>query len=551
MRLSLVSSTCAIASIIAVPLLMLALPRTAAQTGSVKISIDAGANRHPINPNVYGMAYASAAALADLNVPLDRSGGNNTSRYNWQLNADNRGNDWYFESIGDDSATAGERGDTFISTAKAHGAQAMLTIPMVGRVAKLGANRGKLCSFSQAKYGQQAGSDRQWFPDAGNGVLKSSGQNVTGNDPDDANGPADADFQRGWVQHLVGRWGKASTRGLRYYLLDNEPSIWHSTHRDIHPSGASMDEIYSKMVAYASMIKELDPSALVVGPEEWGWTGYLYSGQDQQYGSAHGWKGPYPDSSAHGDQEYLPWLLNKLHQHDAASHRRLLDVFTVHFYPQGGEGGNDTSAAKQLLRNQSTRSLWDANYVDQSWIKDRVMLIPRLRNWVKRYYPGTRIGITEYNWGAEGHINGATTQADILGIFGRESLDVAARWTTPDAATPTYRAIQLYRNYDGKRSAFGDTSVSDSVPNPDAVSSFAALRTSDGALTAMVINKQAAATEVALKVANFSGSGSVQGWQLTSTNAITRLPDLRVSGGTIAANVPAQSITLLVLARSR
>src|SRR5437868_3366964 len=141
---------------------------TAAQNGGVTITIDAAAKRHRINPNIYGMAYASAAALADLNCPLNRSGGNNTSRYNWQINADNRGNDWYFESIGDSSAVAGERGDAFIRTAKSHGAQAMLTIPMVGWVAKLGADRAKLCSFSQAKYGAQTGNDAQWLLDAGN-----------------------------------------------------------------------------------------------------------------------------------------------------------------------------------------------------------------------------------------------------------------------------------------------------------------------------------------------------------------------------------------------
>ena len=94
------------------------------------------------------------------------------------------------------------------------------------------------------------------------------------------------------------------------------------------------------------------------------------------------------------------------------------------------------------------------------------------------YYPGTPIGITEYNWGAEAHINGATTQADILGIFGREGLDMAARWTTPDATTPTYKAMKMYRNYDGNKSTFGDTSVSAAVPNPDNVSAFAAQRSS-------------------------------------------------------------------------
>ena len=99
---------------------------------------------------------------------------------------------------------------------------------------------------------------------------------------------------------------------------------------------------------------------------------------------------------------------------------RLLDVFTVHYYPQGGEFSDDVSSAMQLRRNRSTRSLWDPNYVDETWINDKVQLIPRLTGWVNTYYPGTLIGITEYNWGAESHINGATTQADIYGIFGRE-----------------------------------------------------------------------------------------------------------------------------------
>src|SRR5262245_52558336 len=77
-----------------------------AQTGSVTISVDANANRRAIDPRIYGVAHASSAALAELNAPLNRNGGNNTSRYNWQLNCDNRGQDWYFESIPESSAVA-------------------------------------------------------------------------------------------------------------------------------------------------------------------------------------------------------------------------------------------------------------------------------------------------------------------------------------------------------------------------------------------------------------------------------------------------------------
>jgi len=180
-----------------------------------------------------------------------------------------------------------------------------------------------------------------------------------------------------------------------------------------------------------------------------------------------------------------------------------------------------------------------------------VRLVPRIRGWVNTYYPGTSIGITEYNWGAENHINGATAQADVLGIFGREGLDLAARWTTPAASTPTYKAMKMYRNYDGSKSSFGDTSVAAAAPNPDAVSAFAAQRTSDGAVTVMVISKQlTGSTPATINLANFSNRPTAEAWQLTSANAIVRLADVPLAGSTLSVTVPPQSITLLVVPKS-
>jgi hypothetical protein len=529
--------------------LSFALPlHAAAQDAQVVINVDAAAGLRPINPQIYGVAYGNAATLRDLNVTLNRQGGNNTSRYNWQLNADNRGNDWYFESIGDVSATPGERGDGFFAMSRTAGAQAMLTVPMIGWVGKVGTSRNKLASFSIARYGAQTGNDWQWFPDAGNGVLAATGRPVTGNDPNDANVPADTGFQQGWVQHLVSTWGAANTGGLAYYILDNEPSIWHGTHRDVHPTGATMDEVRDKMIAYAAMIKSIDPAASVVGPEEWGWSGYFFSGYDQQWGAIHGWSN-LPDRANHGGQDYVPWLLGQLKQSADSTGQPPLDVFSVHYYPQGGEFGGDVSAAMQLRRNRSTRSLWDPSYRDETWINDTVMLIPRLRNWVNAFYlPGTPIAVTEYNWGAEGHINGATAQADVLGIFGREGLDMAARWAAPDASTPTYKAIKLYTNYDGNGSGFGDVSVQAVAPNPDSVAAFAAQRSVDGALTIMVIGKDLSGSAlVTMNLANFAGSGTAEVWQLTSANRINRLDDLPYTDGSISVSVAAQSITLFVL----
>jgi hypothetical protein len=209
---------------------------------------------------------------------------------------------------------------------------------------------------------------------------------------------------------------------------------------------------------------------------------------------------------------------------------------------------DDISTTTELLRNQSTRVFWDTNYVDPSWINSIIMLIPRMKNWVAAYYPGTKIGVTEYNWGGEGYINGATAQADILGIFGREGLDLATRWTAVATTDPVHMAMRMYRNYDGNKSTFGDTSVSASGPNPDNVSTFAAVRSLDGALTVMVINKQLTASATAsFSINNFLLSGTAQVWQLTSANTITRLSDLSVSGSLFTNTVPAQSITLFVL----
>ncbi|MGA2174932.1 MAG: glycoside hydrolase family 44 protein [Verrucomicrobiota bacterium] len=514
------------------------------------IGIDAGANRSPISPLIYGVAFATSGQLADLNFTLNRSGGNEESTYNWEINAHGKGADWYFESYPDSSATPGEAADSVVADSRTAGAQALITIPMISWGPKLGLNRAILPSYSIAKYGPQTGDD-PYFTDAGNGVSVTNDTPITWNNPNDSYIAVDTNFQRAYVQHLTNAWGVSTNGGVAYYIMDNEHSLWHSTHQDIHPVGATMQEIYGKIVAYASMVKSLDPQALVLGPEEWGWPGYFYSGYDQQWSGQHNDYNPadYPDRATNGGWDYMPWLLNQLHQHDTNTGRRLLDYFTLHCYPQEGEvGGNDVSTSTELLRNQSTRQFWDSNYVDPSWINSVIMLIPRMKSWVAAYYPGTKIGITEYNWGAEPDLSGATAQADILGIFGRQGLDLATRWTTPASNTPTYLAMKMYRNYDSQGHAFGDTSVLAGGPNPDDVAVFAAQRSADEALTVMLVSKYlTGTTPLAVHMTNFTGNGTAQVWQVNAGNVIARLGNLIYSNGALQTTVPGQSITLLVL----
>jgi hypothetical protein len=294
------------------------------------------------------------------------------------------------------------------------------------------------------------------------------------------------------------------------------------------------------------MVKAVDPTARVVAPEEWGWTAYHYSGFDQQYAVDHGFAQAPDRRTQTGGMDYLPWLLT---QWKDAGHP--VDVVSVHFYPQGGEykdNSDDLSPAIQLLRNRSTRDLWDPAYRDPTWINAPVALIPLLRHWVDTYYdPGTPIAITEYNWGGEGSMNGATAQADVLGIFGREGLDMATRWATPATGTPTYLAIKLYRNYDDAGATFGDISVHARVPDPDTLAVFAAERTSDGALTLMAINKQLdQEIPVTLSLANFPPQGSLDTVRLAEGRLATLAPS-SYARGRVTARLPAQSVTLFVL----
>lgn len=518
---------------------------------AIAIDIDAAVNRYPIDPRIYGVAWApSTATLTDLGATLNRWGGNAMSRYNWAFSTANRCKDYYFENIPDNVSSGdgsnGKSADDFIGMTKAAGAEPVMTIPLMGLLPK---DRSIRCGYLISKYGAQQDADFEWRPDCGNGKFPDGTRMLNVNDPADTSAVYPSSHQVDWVEHLMTTWGSASNGGVRYYSLDNEPSLWSADHWDVHPDGSTYDEVWGKMEEYGAAIRATDPGAVITGIEEWGWTGYFVSGLDHE----NGW--PYQDRIDHGGVNYAEWLLQQAAAYEVEHGVRILDVAALHFYPQSGEFSNDTSTAMQEMRNRSTRSLWDPNYVDESWIKDveggKVYLIPRLREWIDNNYPGTLSGITEYNWGAEGHINGGTAQADILGIFGRERLDIGVRWTTPAAQSPAYNAFKMYRNYDGNQSRFGDQTISTSVPDPDEVSAFASLRTSDGKMTVMIVAKTLTdSTPVTVNIANYLPTGAAERWQLDSGNAITQLANVAVTGSSLSLSVPAQSITLLVISGS-
>jgi hypothetical protein len=296
-------------------------------------------------------------------------------------------------------------------------------------------------------------------------------------------------YQDEWVQHLVSLFGPASNGGVRYYAVDNEPDLWAYTHTDVHPVQTSYDEMLSTYLKYAAAIKSVDPQAKVAGPALSGWTGYFYSARDQGDDAYR----THADRQAHGDMPFLPWWLDQVHKHDQLAGSRSLDVLDVHYYPQsaGVFGGADDPQTRGL-RLRSTRALWDATYVDESWIGEPVKLIPRMREWIDQYYPGTQLAIGEWNWGAEKSMSGALAVADVLGIFGREGVDMATYWTFPPPDSPAGQAFVMYTHYNSRGDAFGDLGIVDKVDaSPDYVTSYASLDSATGDVVIVAINKRA------------------------------------------------------------
>ena len=513
------------------------------------LSVDAAAGHHAISPYVYGMNFADETLAAELQLPVRRWGGNATTRYNWQTDTNNHASDWFFENIPNDLANPaalpdGSSSDQFVEQNRRTGTDTLLTVPLIGWTAK---DRSRACGFSVAKYGAQQ-STNPWMPDCGNGV-RTDGTQITGNDPLDTSTAISPAFVQSWMGHLTSKYGGAGSGGVRFYNLDNEPELWDDTHRDVHPAPTSYDEMRDRSYAYAAAIKATDPGAQTFGPASWGWTAYFWSALDWAPGGAW-WNNP-QDRLAHGNVPFIEWYLQQMRAYEQQQGGRILDYLDVHYYPQASgvslspAGGSTT----QALRLRSTRGLWDPTYTDESWIADSVRLIPRMHEWVNANYPGTKLAMSEYNWGALDHINGALAQADVLGIFGREGLDLATLWDPPTSSQPGAFAFRMFLNYDGARHRFGEVSVAATSTDQSQLALYAAQDSASGALQLMVINKSGQALTSAVTLANFNAAASAQVYRYSAANlgAIVRDADQQVNPTGFTATFPASSITLIVL----
>jgi polyisoprenoid-binding protein YceI len=405
---------------------------------------------------------------------------------------------------------------------------------------------------------------------------------------------AGSTWDGGWVSSLVSNPSigpASSSTGVQVWDLDNEPTWWSAVHRDVHPYPFTYDEVTNHGIGTALAIKTADPSAQVSGPVIDYWWGYFYSMQDIWNGWSHGpcyqpWDDP-ADREAHSGTALIEYYLQQFNKYSQQYGVRLLDYVDVHGYFAGSYNGNSVAfttagdTQEQEARMNSTRVLWDPTYTDPNYPQPNYVtdsnyttncnvpllapqLVRTLNKWVANDYPGTQAAIDEYNFGGLESINGAVVEADVLGIFGREGLGMGAFWPTTNynQQIPGNYAFAMYRNYDGKDSLFGDTYLyaTSATSGSDAegqLAVYGAQRSSDNAITVMVINKTYGPLSSTLSLENFTATGSTtaQVYQYSSANlnavvplaAVAVTPPSSGTTSTISYTFPAQSITLLVI----
>jgi len=534
---------------------------------TVAISVDPALDRRPISAFVFGVNFASPQQLSTVGYTLNRWGGNRTTRYNWQLDVDSSAADWFFTNYTASEPApplpAGSAADEFVLDSRAEGAEVLLTLPVLGRVA--GPDRQRRWSFSEVVYGPQTLDECRYFGpdpgdwppwcnhDQGNGLCDpavnttgfcSAQGEIVGNDPDDTSIPVTPSFLADWASFVVSRAGAAERGGVRFYALDNEPMLWDSTHRDVHPVPPTYDEVWTKGRDVALAVKAVDPGARILGPDTWGWCDLWTSSADAPGDCTDG-----PDRQAHGGVPFVEWYLQQACAVAQQTGVRPVDYVDVHFYPQAnGVAGTDdvVNEGVAATRLRSLRELWDPTYVSESWIGAAPRLIPRLRAWVDAACPGVGIALTEYKWGADASSSGELAQAELLAILAREGVDLATRWVVPATGSKAEEAFRFWLGYDGAGGKVQGESVRATTSDVDAVGAYA-VRSPRDELFVLLFNKDDEPRDVEISLAAAVLSPAAL-WRFSEASALAPAGSLPVSGGMLAATLPARSATLARLA---
>ena len=507
----------------------------------VDITVDTVSNTSAISTYVYG---TNQNLSGGENFTVRRLGGNRLTGYNWENNASNAGNDWYNQSDNylpssmgisvAEEATPGICLTKFHESNLSNNMASYVTLPMAGYVA---ADISGIVSVAETapsarwKIGKAAKGTGFIYP------------------PNTADNYVYVDEE---VAFLVNRYGPASvTTGVKFYSMDNEPDIWDGTHVRIHSTPVGAAELVTKTAELANAVKNVDSSAQVFGYGSYGFNGFY------QLQNATDWateKGSY--------DWYISYYLDKMRLMSQVTGKRLLDALDLHWYPEANQDGTSDTRIQgpsgavtplptiaAVARVNAPRTLWDSTYTESSWIgqyySSFLPLIPKVKQSIATYYPGTKLAISEYEYGAGGHISGGIAIADVLGIFGKYGVYYASYWNT-EAGAYTSSAFKIYRNYDGMNSAYGDVNVNAGSTDTANLPVYAAYESANPKkLHLIIINRNfttAQTANITITSPNSYNHATVYGFDSNSSTITIKGTYSSIVGNALSFSVPVLSV---------
>ena len=246
----------------------------------------------------------------------------------------------------------------------------------------------------------------------------------------------------------------------------------------MHPEPVTIEELKTKSIEMAKNVKKLDPNAEVFGPALYGYTAFDHLDDDDQHDE---WEKVKKENNYHW---YLDSYLDDMHKASEEAGTRLLDVLDIHYYSESARKGAED-------RVQSVRTLYEKGFSENSWIgqwcMENVPILPTIQASIDKYYPGTKLGISEYNFGGGSDTSGTIAQVEALGCYADHGVYFATLWGGEPFIVS---GINLYTNYDGKGGCFGDTLIPAKTEDVSKSSTYAAVNAKDDSkVTVMVTNK--------------------------------------------------------------
>ena len=447
------------------------------ETGNVSVTVDTDRDIKKISPYIYGIN--DIGDLRNISPTVIKQTGVSLSTYNWETNYSNSGiagmntNDI---SLVDDYpsskwSTPALYADKLAARSRMYNIPVkLITLPMMGYVA---ADSMGIVSRDDST---------RWHE------IKFNKNDTYLNNPDTDD---DTVYIDEYVSFIVNRFGSSSEGGINGYFLDSEPDKWSENFPVIDREPVTFAELVDRSAELANAVKAIDSNAFVFGPSLSGLKGCIDLGNKSGRAAAD----PQNEYSW-----FVDYYLSEMRAKSAEAGYRLLDVFDVHYYteaqtPLGVEVLTGTDDFSNAFRMQAVRTLWDSDYTEASNVvmmyKQFTPVIPTLQASIRMNYPKTRLSFSEYDFGGGGNMSGAIAETDALGIFASQEVYLACLAPQSEEYPFQKAALNLFTNYDGNGSGFGDHLVYADNGNDSMSSVYAAVDSDEpDVLRIIVTNKQ-------------------------------------------------------------